>query len=144
MIFFLDNYDLPMRHPHDNFQPMMEPPDFDPRMDMPEFDRRGPQVHIDGFEPDRFDRRDRRGDFVDDMMMMDEFEPRMRGPPGPPGPDFFPSPRDGFGPPRGPLIRGPPGPPDGFGPRMPPRPLGPRMFHPRGPMMRGPRPGMYF
>lgn len=117
----------------------MERPDFDPRMDMLEYDHGGPPgPHPDDFKPDRFCRRDNRG-FVDEMIMMDEFEPRMRGPPGPPGPDFFPPPRDGFGPMRGPLIRGPPG-PDGFGPRMP-RPPGPRMFHPRGPLLRGPRPG---
>lgn len=125
-----------MHHPHDNFHPIPEP-----IMDMPpEFER--PRMRHDDFEHDRFNRRDRRDGFVDDRRMMDEFDNRpMRGP----VPEFFP-PRDGFGPPRGPMIRGPgpgPGPgPDGFQNRNMPRGPGPRMFHPRGPLLRGPRPGI--
>lgn len=121
---------------HDNFHPMQEP-----RMDM------DPRMHHDTFEPppphERFNRRDRRGadGFMDeDRRMIEDFDnrgPMNRGL----GPDFFP-PREGFGPPpppRGPMMRGA----DGFQPpplRGGPRGPGPRMFHPRGPLLRGPRP----
>lgn len=135
----LVEFEPPMHRQHDNFHPMPEP-----LLDMPPEFERPPRMHHDEFEHEqRFNRRDRRGGgdgFVDERRMMDDFDnrgPPMRGP----GPEFFPPPRDGFGPPppRGPLIRGPG--PDAFPPRGPRGP-GPRMFHPRGPLLRGPRPGI--
>lgn len=125
----MDDYDHRMRR---DFPPMMDMPDYDPEMDVPNFDAPRPMMHRDGMMDERYMRRDR---FGDDMRMLDDYD-RMR-------PDFYPPPRDGFGPPPRPpppMLRGPG--PDGFLPRpMLGRPPGPHMFHPRGPPMRGPRPG---
>lgn len=129
----LDNFENRIRR--DYPPPIMDRPDFDSSLDSRDFDGPRPLMHRESMLDDRFMRRDR---FGDDIRMIDDFE-RMRGPPGP---DYFPPPRDGFGPPpppRPPMMR--PG-LDGF----PPRPMmgrlpGPHMYHPRGPHMRGPRPG---
>lgn len=60
---FRRDFDPRMRHMHDDFPPMQEP--------MSEFNRR---LHHDEFEHERFGRRDRQDDFIDQRIMRDEFE----------------------------------------------------------------------
>lgn len=115
------------------------PPEFDGPPEFngpPDFDVPRPHMHREPIMDEGYMRRDRYSG-EDDMMMNDYGRPaRMNGPP-----NFYPPPRDGYGPPRGPpMMRGPR--PE----RFPPRGMmgRPPMFHPRGPPhMRGPRPGMF-
>lgn len=133
----------PYRHPDDYEPPMRRhPDDFHPDFHRPDFDNRHGPYQEDRMDQERYEYEMRQREMFDrrdsydrpDMRMMDDYEHRGRGP------DFFPHPRDNFGP--RPLMRGPG--PDGFLPRpLLGRPPGPHMFHPRGMGPRGPRPGVY-
>lgn len=125
-----DEYDHGMNGPP---PPMMD--DYvPPMMDHPDewMDGGGPPMHPPRMHRDDYEQHEQRfGRGRRDYR--DKFEPRGRGPPPGP-PDYYPPPRDGFGP-RG-MMRGP-----DFAPPRPGMRGAGHKFHPRGPPpMRGPRP----